>query len=81
MSAVTYARIPHAAHYPHIGGGHDLEQWTYAQPERLPVPEGVPADAEYHSGSRSEGVQSWHYVRTAPLSPGICERCPAAVTP
>ena len=76
--AITYSRHAHAAHYAygHPAVGHDLEQWRYAQPERLPRPAGVPADAKYHSGSVIAGVQFWLYVRIAPLSAGVCGRCP-----
>lgn len=72
-----YRRVPHAAHYSfrHDGGGHDLEQWTFAAPVNK-RPDDVPRDAEYHSGFRdSDGVQHWVYVRRAELSPGTCERC------
>ena len=74
----SYTRIPHAAHYSygHPAVGHDLEQWDYAQPQRLPVPPDVAPNAEYHSGYLDrQGVQHWVYVRTAPLSPGECPRC------
>lgn len=73
---VSYRRISHAAHYPGVpNGGHDLEEWTYAQPTRLPRPDGLPTGVEYHAGFVSGGVQYWVYLRRAPLSPGHCERC------
>lgn len=83
VPAVEYRRIPHAAHYHvvnHLLGtaGHDLEQWDYAQPARLPRPEGVAADAQYHSGFVRDGVQHWTYVRRAPLSADFdCAHCAA----
>lgn len=74
--AVTYTREPHAAHYAGLPGrGHDLEGYTYAQPTRLPVPAGVPSDAEYHHGFVESGVQRWTYVRRAPLSDVECAVC------
>lgn len=79
MSApvVRTGRAQHAAHYGfgHPAKGHDLEWWDYAQTERLPVPEGVPTDAEYHSGYLVGDRQWWHYVRRAPLSGPACARC------
>ncbi len=78
MTTVTYARIPHAAHYAygHPAKGHDLEQWDVKQPKRGPVPPEVPTNAEYHSGYiDKDGAQHWLWVRTAPLSPGECKRC------
>jgi hypothetical protein len=73
---VTYSREPHAAHYAydHPKRGHDLERWSYAQERRLPVPVGVPRNAEYHSGFMRDGMQHWTYVRTAPLT-GSCAFC------
>lgn len=71
--SVVFERIQHAAHYGN--GGHDLDTWTYAQPERLPCPASVPRDAQYRSGFLRNGVQHWIYVRIAPLSDGTCVRC------
>ena len=77
---VTYRRVSHAAHYAptHPDRGHDLEQWDYAQPSRLPVPAGVGLGAEWHVGYlNAYGVQHWVYVRRAPLTGETCPRCPA----
>ena len=76
-SAPVYGRERHAAHTG-LGTGWDLDRWTYAAPTRLPTPEGVPADAEYHHGFVEGGVQHWVYYRKAPLSPGRCATCPSA---
>lgn len=75
MTTVTRKRIPHAAHY-YGGGGHDLEEFVYAQPKRGPVPPEVPTDAEYQCGFIHDGVQHWVWTRRAPLSPERCRLCP-----
>ena len=86
MSLVTYRRVQHAAHYSnHPMKGHDLEQWdvegNLQRGDRTgkPIaPDGVPNDAQYHSGYRTgEGVQHWVFVRVAPMT-GTCRRCEAA---
>jgi hypothetical protein len=78
-AAVAYHRAPHAAHSTPPGAseptGWDLESWSAPGTPRDPRPEGVPIDAEYHSGYVESGVQHAVYVRRAPLSPGYCERC------
>lgn len=78
---VAYQRIEHAGHYGRgIDGivcGHDLEQWDVAAPVRPLRPDGVPVDAEYHSGYVKDGVQHWLFIRVAALSPGECDWCKA----
>lgn len=77
---VATRRIQHAGHYAYgvthqkYGRGHDLEEWTYAQPARLPKPSSIPSDAEYHSGFVRDGAQHWVYLRRAPMT-GTCPRC------
>lgn len=67
-----YIRAQHAGHYtngPDVG--HDLEIWEVeGEKDRT----GIPTDAEYHSGSLNRGVQTWRYVRRAPMT-GTCARC------
>lgn len=89
MIVVAYVRGEHAAHA-EGGGGWDLEQWDVRGVERhedvksvvgKPAAQAehgdVPLDAEYHHGYRdAEGRQHWVFVRSAPLSPGRCPRCP-----
>lgn len=75
-SAPVYGRERHAAHTG-PGAGWDLDRWDYAAPATLSVPEGIPADAEYHHGYLdTEGVQHWVYYRRAPFSSGRCVFCP-----
>lgn len=74
-AAVTYRRVPHAAHYGAANTGHDLEQWDVAQPFAAPHPDAVPADAEKHSGYIArDGKAHTLFVRRAPLT-GTCPRC------
>ncbi len=78
---VRHSRIPHAAHYEHSAGGHDLEQWVIEYPSqpdyRLIRALGLPSDARYHSGHRALGTrrQRWTYTAIRPLSPGHCDMC------
>ena len=76
---IEYLRGRHAAHYlgskPGHPQGHDLESWVVNQPFSADRPEGVPADAEKHSGFLVNGVAHTRFVRIAPLSPGFCPRC------
>jgi hypothetical protein len=67
---VTVQRCVHAAHTGSTGGW-DIVNWVYAQEARLPVPAGVPRDAEYHHGYVN-GVQHWVYTTRATFSPGRC---------
>jgi hypothetical protein len=83
---ITYRRIQHAAHYEAPGQGakgHDLEQWDALDAGQIKrgrsgdpvVPDGVPADAEYHCGYIDrDGRQHWLYTRRSPMT-GTCERC------
>jgi hypothetical protein len=71
--AITYSRAKHAGHYAG-GGGHDLESWDVVSPTRFHR-DGVPNDAEYHSGYLKDGIQYWRFVRCAPLSEGTCAMC------
>jgi hypothetical protein len=74
MTTLTVTRETHAAHYAYVGGGHDLEWFTFPSPRNVRHPE-LPSDAEYHSGFLKDGVQHWSYIRKLPLSPGKCPRC------
>lgn len=71
----------HAAHYAydHPRKGHDLEHWTVEHPNMLTRAQlddlGLPADAAFHSGFFTSGVQTWHYTAKRPLSSGTCSRC------
>jgi len=81
---VTYKRYAHAAHYqvaPFSDGrnGHDIEEWSYAQAERLPKPDGIPANAEWKVGWFQGGVHLWSYTRIAPMTPAYCPHCPPTV--
>ncbi len=76
MVTVEAGRERHAAHYAgKNGGGHDLEWWVYPQAERHPVPEQIPANAEWNVGFLRNGIQYWKYIRVAPLSEGTCRLC------
>lgn len=78
---VETRRIPHAAHYmyDHPGRGHDLEEWiveSVVRPDYEQLAElGLPADAEWHTGHRADGVQRWTYIAKRSMSAGTCERC------
>jgi hypothetical protein len=87
MNQISYRRVQHAAHYgySHPAKGHDLEQWDVVAELARGVRSGhpvapaeVPADAEYHSGYRRDGVQHWIFVRRAPLT-GSCPHCSVVV--
>ncbi len=75
---LSTCRIRHAAHYPGIGGGHDLEEWV-VRAETITAARlapGLPDDAEYRRGFRDfDDSQCWEFVRRAPLAEGCCKRC------
>jgi hypothetical protein len=80
---VIYSRRPHAAHYAydHPARGHDLEQWDVTQPFHHARPDGVPWDAEKHSGYVDDaGRAHTLFTRPAPLT-GTCDRCIADAPP
>lgn len=83
MAEITYRRQQHAAHYSehHPTRGHDLEVWDAQQTWTDPHPEGVPADAEKHSGYLDNAHRPHVlFVRTAPLT-GTCARCEGRLFP
>ena len=78
MTEVTFRVCRHAAHYgySHPARGHDLHQWDAKQAFGEPRPDGVPRDAEKHSGYiDSDGNAHTIFVKTAPLSDGECPMC------
>lgn len=78
-AVVTSHRVRHAAHYAYGDPrrGHDLEVFDVVTPD-LDAARSVLAHIgglKYIGGSVVEGVQSWTFTRTAPMSDGTCERC------
>lgn len=71
---LQYERRQHAAHYGSTAYvGHDIEQWTFCNPENKRDPE-IPDNATYAVGYVHEGKQYWVYERVAPMT-GTCRWC------